>query len=334
MKVAVTGGAGFIGSNFIMTFCRKHPEIEVRNIDRLTYAANPLTLKSLNKFQNHKFFKIDICDKAGMEKVLEGCEIIVHFAAETHVDRSLQNAESFLLTDIVGTFRILEIIKTKKSVRKYIHISTDEVYGSIDSGSFSEDSPLNPTNPYAASKASADLLVLSYIKCYNIPAIIVRFTNNFGPFQHPEKFIPLAITNAIENKKIPLYGDGKQVRDWLFVEDTCSALEILIEKGETGNIYNVSANQEKQNLEVLQKILKLLGKKEDLIEHIPDRLAHDRRYSLSCEKIKKIGFLPSFDFEKGIEATVEWYLKNIAWWKKIKESREFQEYYKNRYPNL
>ncbi len=300
----------------------------------MTYAANPLTLKTLDKLQNHKFFEIDICDTSGMERALQNCEIMVHFAAETHVDRSLQNAENFLTTDVIGTFRILEFIRKAKSVRKYIHISTDEVYGSIETGSFSETSPLNPTNPYAASKAAADLLVLSYVKCYKIPAIIVRFTNNFGPFQHPEKFIPLTITNAIENKKIPVYGDGKQVRDWLFVEDTCRAIEILMEKGITGNIYNVSASQEKQNLEVVRSILKLLGKKENLIVHIPDRIAHDKRYSLSCEKIKEIGFIPSYNFEKGLEITVEWYVNNAEWWKKVKETKEFQTYYRSRYPDL
>ncbi|MCM8759932.1 MAG: dTDP-glucose 4,6-dehydratase [Candidatus Omnitrophica bacterium] len=334
MKIAITGGVGFIGSNFISFFCKKHPEIQIVNIDKMTYAANPLTLEILNTFSNHKFFKIDICDTTKIEKALEECDFIIHFAAETHVDRSFQNAQDFLVTDVIGTFRILEFIRKKKAIKKYIHISTDEVYGSIKIGSFSESSPLNPTNPYAASKASADLLVLSYIKCYQIPAIIARFTNNFGPFQHPEKFIPLAITNAIENKKIPIYGDGTQVRDWLFVEDTCRALEVLIEKGVPGNIYNVSACQEKQNLEVVQKILKLLGKKENLIVHIPDRVAHDKRYSLSCEKIKEIGFLPSFDFEKGLEITVKWYLENFNWWKTIKDSKEFKTYYKSRYPDL
>lgn len=334
MKIAVTGGAGFIGSNFISYLCRKYPELQIYNIDKLTYAANPETLEFLNKFKNHKFFKVDICDFSSLEKILIDCEIIVHFAAETHVDRSYQSAEKFLTTDIIGTFRILEIIKKTETIKKYIHISTDEVYGSIETGSFTEESPLNPTNPYAASKASSDLLVLSYIKCYRIPAIIVRFTNNFGPFQHPEKFIPLAITNAIENKKIPLYGDGTQIRDWLFVDDTCRAIEILLEKGIIGNIYNVSAHQEKQNIEVLKKILRLLGKDEDLIVRVPDRIAHDKRYSLSCEKIKNYGFQPLFDFDTGLKKTVEWYKNNQTWWKKIKNSQEFQDYYKNKYSFL
>ncbi|MCM8764699.1 MAG: GDP-mannose 4,6-dehydratase, partial [Candidatus Omnitrophica bacterium] len=288
----------------------------------------------LQSYKNHKFFKIDICNFDEMEKILNGCHVVVHFAAETHVDRSLQNAEDFLTTDVLGTFRILEIIKKSKSLKKYIHISTDEVYGSIESGSFTENSPLNPTNPYAASKAAADLLVLSYLKCYKMPAIIVRFTNNFGPFQHPEKFIPLAITNAMEDKKIPLYGDGTQVRDWLFVYDTCRAIKIIIDRGQIGEIYNVSAHQERQNKQVLCKILSLLGKDENLVVHVPDRVAHDRRYSLSCEKIKELGFEPIFDFEKGIEATVRWYERNPQWWKTVKDKDEFKKYYKTRYPGL
>ncbi len=334
MKIAVTGGAGFIGSNFVSFFCEKHPEIELYNLDKMTYAANPMTLCFLKKYKNHKFFRIDICDARDMEDIIKDCETIIHFAAETHVDRSLNNAENFLMTDVFGTFRILELIRKTKTVNKFIHISTDEVYGSIESGSFTEVSPLNPTNPYAASKAAADMLVLSYVKCYGIPALIVRFTNNFGPFQHPEKFIPLAITNAIENKKIPLYGDGRQVRDWLFVQDTCQAIEILLSKGIPGNIYNVSAHQEKQNIEVLRTILKLLGKDESLIVYVPDRIAHDRRYSLNSEKIKNLGFQPYYDFEKGIEKTVEWYEKNQQWWKKLKNSHEFQEYYRIKYSGL
>ncbi|MCM8789081.1 MAG: dTDP-glucose 4,6-dehydratase, partial [Candidatus Omnitrophica bacterium] len=298
------------------------------------YASNPATLEFLKEYKNHKFFRIDICNFDDMKRVLNGCEVVVHFAAETHVDRSLEKGEIFLTTNVLGTFRILEIIKNLESLKKFIHISTDEVYGSIESGSFMEDSPLNPTNPYAVSKAAADLLVLSYVKCYRIPAIIVRFSNNFGPFQHPEKFIPLAITNAIENKKIPLYGNGTQMRDWLFVEDTCRAIEILIERGKPGEIYNVSAHQEKQNIEILRRILSLLGKNENLIARVPDRVAHDRRYSLSCEKIKKFGFQPLFNLEKGLEETVKWYERNPQWWKTIKDSDEFKKYYETRYPCL
>ncbi|MCM8825567.1 MAG: dTDP-glucose 4,6-dehydratase, partial [Candidatus Omnitrophica bacterium] len=313
MRIAVTGGAGFIGSNFVSFFCENHPADEIFNIDKMTYAANPMTLDILKRYKNHAFFRIDICNYDEMEKVLGDCEFVVHFAAETHVDRSLQSAGSFLKTDIFGTFVILEIVKKLKSFKKFIHVSTDEVYGSIESGSFTEDAPLNPTNPYAASKASADLLVLSYVKCFHIPAVIVRFTNNFGPFQHPEKFIPLAITNAMENKRIPLYSNGTQVRDWLFVQDTCRAIEILIERGSPGEIYNVSAHQERQNIEVLDRILSLLGKDKNLVVHVPDRVAHDKRYSLSCEKIRKLGFRPLFNFEQGLETTIKWYQQNQQW---------------------
>ncbi|HOK79545.1 MAG TPA: dTDP-glucose 4,6-dehydratase [bacterium] len=334
MKIAVTGGVGFIGSNFVRFVCKKYPEIQVINIDKMTYAANPLTLEFLSEFTNHTFMKLDICHATEIKEILNECDIIVHFAAETHVDRSLANPETFLLTDILGTYRILEVVKNSRSITKYIHISTDEVYGSIESGSFAEHSPLNPTNPYAASKASADLLVISYIRCYKIPALIVRFTNNFGPFQHPEKFIPLAITNALENKKIPLYGDGQQIRDWLYVLDTCRAIDLLIEKGEPGQIYNVSACQERKNIDVLCKILKALGKDKNLIINVPDRIAHDKRYSLSSEKIQKLGFYPVYDFEKGIDETISWYVNNEKWWKFIKNSPEFQKYYKSRYPDL
>jgi len=334
MKIAVTGGCGFIGSNFINYICRKHPEYNVINLDKMTYAANPVTLQMLRKYKNHSFVKIDIAEAMEIEQILENCEVIVHFAAETHVDRSLQNAENFLTTDIIGTYRIIEAIRKIKTVKKYIHISTDEVYGSIEKGSFAEDARLNPTNPYAATKASADLLVLSYIRCYKIPAVIVRFVNNFGPFQHPEKFIPLAITNAIENKKIPLYGNGFQMRDWLFVEDTCRAIELLIDRGETGEIYHVSAHQEKRNIDVLKKILALLGKDEKLIVSVPDRIAHDVRYSLSCEKIEKLGFQPARNFDDGLVRTVKWYKENQYWWTFIKNSDEFQKYYKNKYPSL
>ncbi len=334
MRIAITGGAGFIGSNFVSFICKKYRQAQILNIDKMTYAANPLTLQILNKFPNHNFIKMDICDGKSIEGLLDGCEIIVHFAAETHVDRSLENAENFLMTDVLGTFRILEAIRKTKSVRRYIHISTDEVYGSIQSGSFLEESNLNPTNPYSASKAAADLLVLSYFRSYNIPAVIIRATNNFGPFQHPEKFIPLSITNALENKKIPLYGDGLQVREWIFVHDTCRVIEILFDKGEPGQVYNVSSHQERTNIDVLKRILKLLGKKEELITHVPDRPSHDRRYSIVSEKIEKLGFKTDYSFEKGLDETILWYKKNQQWWKHIKNSPEFQRYYKAKYPYL
>ena len=244
MRIIVTGGAGFIGSNFVSYICGKYPAYEVLNVDKLTYAANPATLKHLSGFSNCKFIHGDVCDFSLMRKVTEACDVIVNFAAETHVDRSMMDPEGFIKTDMLGTYYLLESAKINKT-KKIIQISTDEIYGSIESGSFSEKSPFNPTNPYAVSKAGADLLVQSYFKCYGLPVNIIRFSNNFGPFQHTEKFIPLFITNAIENKGLPVYGDGGQVRDWLFVEDTCRAIEIILHKGVTGEIYNVSGNQER-----------------------------------------------------------------------------------------
>jgi len=334
LKIAITGGAGFIGSNFTSFICKKYKQSQILNIDRMTYAANPLTLQILNKLPNHRFIKIDICDSKGIEELLSGYEIIVHFAAETHVDRSLENTRDFLTTNISGTLSILETIKKIKSIKRYIHISTDEVYGSIQSGSFTEESKINPTNPYSVSKASADFLVLSYFRYFNIPAIIIRSTNNFGPFQHPEKFIPLAITNALEGKKIPLYGDGKQTREWIFVYDTCRAIEMLINNGEPGQIYNVSAHQEKTNIETLKKILKMLEKDENLILNVPDRPSHDVRYSIATEKIEKLGFKSIYSFENGLKETIKWYKENQQWWKHIKNSTGFRQYYKARYPSL
>lgn len=332
MKIAVTGGVGFIGSNFIAYFCSAHPEHHVLNIDRMTYAANPATLQYLSKWKNHSFLKLDIRDSHIFEAI-EGCDAVVHFAAETHVDRSMLDSSAFLKTDILGTYNLLEAAR-KVGIKRFIHISTDEVYGSITSGSYDESSPLNPTNPYAVSKAAADLLVLSYVKCYEIPAIILRFSNNYGPFQHPEKFIPLFITNLMEGRRVPVYGDGLQIRDWLFVEDTARAVELVLEKGAPGEIYNVSAHQERTNLEVTRSILKLCGRGEDFIVHVPDRIAHDRRYSLVSAKIEALGFSARHNFEEGIAKTVAWYRENQQWWKAIRNSDEFLDYYRKKYPGL
>jgi len=334
LKIAITGGVGFIGSNFISFICRKYKHADVLNIDKLTYAANPLTLQQLNAFTNHTFVKCDIRDRKSLEGLLNGYEILVHFAAETHVDRSIENPENFLKTNVLGTFEILEAIRKIKSIKRYIHISTDEVYGGIQCGSFIEESNLNPTNPYSISKAAADFLVLSYYRYYNIPAVILRPTNNFGPFQHPEKFIPLAITNALENKKIPIYGNGLQKREWLFVYDTCKAVELLFEKGEPGQIYNVSGHQERTNIEVAEEILNILGKKEKLITHISDRPSHDIRYSLVSKKIEELGFAVEYGFDNGLEETISWYKHNKKWWQAIKNSPAFIRYYKKKYPYL
>lgn len=329
MKIVVTGGAGFIGSHFIKYILKKYPDYEVLNIDKLTYAGNPENLKEVENHPNYKFLKADICDR-NIEDVIDGYGVIVNFAAESHVDRSIQEPEAFLKTDIMGTFNLLEITREKK-IQRYIQISTDEVYGSADQGQvFSENSPLNPSSPYSASKAAADLLVLSYYKTYKTPAMVIRSTNNYGPNQYPEKFIPLFITNAIEDQYLPLYGDGKNIRDWLFVIDNCRGIDIILHKGKEGEIYNIAGGNERENIFIAKKILEYLGKPESLIKFVEDRPGHDRRYSISCEKIKKLGWIPEVYLEEGLKQTVEWYKNNINWWKKIK-SGEFLEYYRRQY---
>ncbi len=328
MKIVVTGGAGFIGSHFIKYILKKYPDYKVLNVDKLTYAGNPENLEEIKDNPNYTFLKEDICNRE-IEDFIDGYDAIINFAAESHVDRSISSPEVFLKTDVIGTFNLLEISK-RKGIR-YIQISTDEVYGSADEGqTFSEDSPLNPSNPYSASKAAADLLVLSYYKTYKLPAIIIRSTNNYGPNQYPEKFIPLFITNAIEDKELPLYGDGKNVRDWLFVLDNCKGIDIILHKGKEGEIYNIAGGNEKENIFIAKTILKYLGKPDSLIKFVKDRPGHDRRYSISCEKIKKLGWAPEVSLEEGLRITVEWYKNNQEWWKKIKTG-EFLEYYRRHY---
>ncbi|RKY30949.1 MAG: dTDP-glucose 4,6-dehydratase [Candidatus Omnitrophota bacterium] len=328
MNIVVTGGAGFIGSNFIKYILKKYPDYKILNIDKLTYAGNLDNLKEVENNKNYKFVKMDICERE-IEDLITGYDVIINFAAETHVDRAIENPEIFLKTDIFGTFNLLEISR-KKKIEKYIQISTDEVYGSIENGSFDETSPLNPSNPYSASKASADLLVLSYFKTYKLPVNIIRSTNNYGPNQYPEKFIPLLITNGIDNKFLPIYGDGLYVREWLYVEDNCRAIDLILHKGEDGEIYNVSSGEERENIYVAKKILEILGKPESLIRFVKDRPGHDRRYSIKFEKLKKLGWEPLFKFEDGLEKTVNWYIENEWWWRKIKEG-DFKEYYKKHY---
>jgi len=330
MKIIVTGGTGFIGSNFIKYIFKQHPDYKILNIDKLTYAGNPENLgKKVENHSGYTFIKEDICDRNVLEAV-KGYDVIINFAAESHVDRSIAEPEVFLKTDVLGTFNLLEAGRINK-IKKYNQISTDEVYGSISEGSFNEKSQLNPSNPYSASKASADLIVLSYRKTYGLPVNIIRSTNNYGPNQYPEKFIPLFITNAIENKQLPLYGNGLQVRDWLFVEDNCRAIDTVLHNGKDGEIYNVSGGNEKQNVYVAKKILEILGKPESLINFVKDRPGHDRRYSIMCEKVRKLGWNPSYSFEDGLDFTVEWYKKNETWWQKIIEKNSFKEYYKRQY---
>ena len=330
MKFLITGGCGFIGSNFIRYLFKKYKkDVFIVNLDKLTYAGNPDNLKEFENFKNYKFIKGDICNKKDVKKAMEGVEIVVNFAAETHVDRSILGPDSFLKTDIFGVYVLLEEA-IKRKVKLFLQISTDEVYGEILNGSFKETSPLNPRSPYSASKAGGDRLAFSYFHTYGVPVIITRASNNFGPFQYPEKLIPLFVTNALEDLPLPVYGDGLQVRDWLYVEDHCKALDLLIEKGKVGEVYNIGGGNEKKNIEITKLILKNLKKPESLIKYVEDRPAHDRRYSLNFDKIKKLGYKPSENFEELLDKTIEWYVKNKEWWQKIKSGR-FKKYYIKQY---
>jgi len=321
VKIVVTGGAGFIGSNFIYYMMDKYKDYTIICIDKLTYAGNMSTLSGVIENKNFKFIKADICDAEKMDRVFkeEKPDIVVNFAAESHVDRSISNPNVFLETNIMGTSVLLECCR-KYDVGRYHQISTDEVYGDLPLDrkdlSFSEDSPLKPSSPYSASKTSADLLVLAYFRTYGLPVTISRCSNNYGPYHFPEKLIPLITLKALNDEKLPIYGDGKNVRDWIYVKDHCRAIDLILHKGKIGEIYNVGGNSEKSNLEVVKTILNILGKSEDLIEFVPDRLGHDRRYAINNHKIEtELGFKREVTFEQGIEQTVNWYLNNEQWWK-------------------
>jgi len=316
-KVLITGGAGFIGSNFIAHIIDKYQEYEVINLDKLTYCGNLENLRGIENNPRYSFIQGDIADSKIVNSIAKrGIDAIVNFAAETHVDRSIVDPTAFLHTNIHGTCTLLEAVK-KYGIKKFVQISTDEVYGSIEKGSFKETNPLNPSSPYSASKAGADLLALSYFKTYNLPVSITRCSNNFGPFQYPEKLIPLFITNILENKKLPVYGDGMNVRDWLYVKDHCEAVDMVLHKGENGQIYNIGSSHEKSNLEITHAIIKELSGNTNDIQHVQDRLGHDRRYSLNYEKIKnELGWQPKYDFKKALTATIQWYKDNKEWWGK------------------
>ena len=335
LTLLVTGGAGFIGSNFIHYMLKHYPRCRIINLDKLTYAGNLDNLNNVENDPRYEFIHGDIQDRGLVRKIFKRVQGVVHFAAETHVDRSIMNAGEFVLTDVYGSFVLFEALKDSGSdVEFFLHISTDEVYGSRDEGYFKEDDPLSPSSPYAASKAGADRLAYSYWVTYGLPIIIVRPSNNFGPYQYPEKFIPLFVTNALEGKTLPLYGKGTNVRDWLFVDDHCQALDLLMRKGELGESYNIGANNEVQNIAMAQRIVELLGKPESLIKFVPDRLGHDRRYALDCQKIHALGWKPETDFDEALDSTVRWYKENTSWWRKIKEkSKDFKEFYTKYYRN-
>jgi dTDP-glucose 4,6-dehydratase len=331
MKLLVTGGAGFIGSNFIHYVLKEHPDWEVVNLDKLTYAGNLENLKDVEGDPRYRFVKGDIADRKLVDNLLQsGFDAIVNFAAESHVDRSILDASPFIETNIRGTQVLLEGARQHR-VGKFLQVSTDEVYGSTERGKFTEKSPLSPNSPYAASKAAADLLCLAYWRTYHLPVVITRCSNNLGPFQFPEKLIPLAVTNVLENKPIPVYGDGLNIRDWIYVEDHCRALDIVLEKGKPGEVYNIGADQEKTNLELIQRLLDVMGKPRDLITFVADRPGHDRRYALDISKIAhELGWKPVYPFDKALAMTVDWYIKNEAWWRKIK-SGEYAKYYERMY---
>ncbi|MDX1582744.1 MAG: dTDP-glucose 4,6-dehydratase [Thermoanaerobaculia bacterium] len=339
MRYLVTGGAGFIGSNFIRFIFGKYgDDAQVVNLDKLTYAGNRENLADYEDSTSYRFVEGDIADPEVVGDAYRGVDgsgidVVVNFAAETHVDRSLIEAASFIETDMKGVLVLLEEAREHApDLKRFIHISTDEVYGSIEKGSFSETDPLQPRNPYAASKAGGDRMAYAYAETYGLPVIVTRASNNFGPYQYPEKLIPLFVTNAIDDQPLPLYGDGKNVRDWLFVEDHCAAIDFLIDSGETGEVYNIGGGNEAENREITSRILELLGKPESLIRHVPDRQGHDRRYSLDTSKLERLGFSCDTDFEEALEKTVAWYRDNEPWWRRIKEkSEDFKAWYAKQY---
>ncbi|MEK5058188.1 dTDP-glucose 4,6-dehydratase [Paenibacillus sp. FSL H7-0326] len=336
MNLLVTGGAGFIGSNFIhYMFDKYKEEIKIVNIDNLTYAGNLENLRGIESKQNYFFVRGDICDKELIFNIIEQYSIdtIINFAAESHVDRSISDPSIFIKTNVMGTLSLLEAAKDK-NIKKFVQISTDEVYGSLgEDGYFTEETPLAPNSPYSASKASADLLVRSYHETYGMNINITRCSNNYGPYHFPEKLIPLMITNALENKVLPVYGDGLNVRDWLHVSDHASAIDLVMRNGESGEVYNIGGHNERRNIDIVQLILENLDRPKTLIKYVEDRKGHDRRYAIDPTKlITKLGWNPNYTFDIGIKETIKWYLDNEDWWRRIK-SGEYIEYYKNQYEN-
>ena len=336
MKLIITGGAGFIGSNFIYYELKQHPEDEFICLDKLTYAGNLSSLKSSVQQPNFKFVKGDIADRDFVYSLFEAekPDVVVNFAAESHVDRSILEPELFLKTNVIGTGVLMDACR-KYGIKRYHQVSTDEVYGDLPLDRldlfFTETTPLHTSSPYSASKASADLLVLAYHRTYGLPVTISRCSNNYGPYHFPEKLIPLMIINALHDKALPVYGDGANVRDWLYVEDHCSAIDLIIRQGREGEVYNVGGHNEKSNLDVVKIILKALGKSEDLITFVKDRPGHDKRYAIDPTKIhNELGWLPQTKFENGIVKTIEWYLANKDWWQEI-ISGEYQKYYEKMY---
>lgn len=332
MRLLVAGGAGFIGSHFVRYVLETYPDCSVTNLDKLTYASAPENLADLKDEKRYRFVRGDIRSADNVRELAKDADAIVNFAAETHVDRSILNPLDFIETDVVGTCVLLEAARAAK-LQRFVQVSTDEVYGSCEAGSFSEMTALSPSSPYSASKAAGDLLARSYQKTYGVPVLITRSSNNFGPFQFPEKLIPLFITNAIEERPLPIYGDGGNVRDWIYVWDHCRAIDLVLRKGTPGEIYNIGAGHEKTNLEVTTLILTELGKGKELIRFVKDRPGHDRRYSVESAKISALGFRPEFSFSDGMRLTIDWYGRNRDWWQGRK-SREYWKVYREIYGDM
>ncbi|MGM1021343.1 MAG: dTDP-glucose 4,6-dehydratase [Bacillota bacterium] len=332
MKILVTGGAGFIGSNFVLYMLKHHLDYEIVNVDALTYAGNLENLKSIEDHPKHSFLKADITDAQAIDQLMQqGIDVVVNFAAESHVDRSILEPEVFVKTNVLGTQVLLDAAK-KYNVTKFVQVSTDEVYGSLgETGLFTEETPLQPNSPYSASKAGGDLLVRAYHETFGLPVNITRCSNNYGPYQFPEKLIPLMISRALSDQQLPIYGDGLNIRDWLYVEDHCSAIDLVIHQGKLGEVYNIGGNNERTNVHIVKTVLEELCKPESLISYVQDRPGHDRRYGIDPTKtMNELGWKPKHSFETGIKETIRWYLDNEEWWTRI-QSGEYQQYYAKQY---
>jgi len=327
--VLVTGGAGFIGSCFVRYLLRTYPSLRVIVLDKLTYAGNLANLREVEGNARFRFVRGDIADASVVRSLVAESDAVVNFAAETHVDRSLLEAGSFINTDVYGTYVLLEAAR-QAGGRRYLQVSTDEVYGSVETGSSREADALDPRSPYSASKAGGDLMARAYFSSYGLPVVITRASNTYGPYQYPEKLIPLFVTNAIDGQPLPLYGDGRNVRDWLYVEDHCRGIDLVLREGRAGEIYNLGGGNERTNLEITERILALLGKPSSLIRYVADRPGHDRRYSLDATKIRELGWKPQYDFEAALSETVRWYVENEWWWRPLK-SGDYADYYRRNY---
>jgi dTDP-glucose 4,6-dehydratase len=333
MRIFVTGGAGFIGSNFIRHVLGLDESYSVVTYDRLTYAGNLANLDSVADDPRYQFIKGDICDPVLVAEAMTGCDTVVHFAAESHVDRSIYEPAASIETNVKGTFILLQVAR-ELNIRRFVHVSTDEVYGDMDPGAFADEkSPIRPSSPYSSSKAGSDLLVLSYVRTYGFPALITRSSNNYGPYQFPEKFLPLMITNALDDKPLPIYGDGKQQRDWLHVEDNCRGILAVLERGQIGDVYNLGGVDIEENLSMVHRVLRVMGKPATLLSYVQDRPGHDRRYALKCEKVKReLGWKPVISLDEGLHQTINWYTDNTDWMAGVRGG-DYRTYYEKYYEN-